>query len=516
MLYFLVFVAVLAQHTSALIIQGTRLPHLSSPVERRAVTNGHTIFTLLSNGTVDNEFNLRYSTNITVNGRNFRVAIDTGSADLWIQTSPDFVFNNTEIPVTNHYGFGDSSDVVGTIGFASVQLGKYTFEQQAFSNATKVSVGGILDFGLDGLIGFDFAVETSFIKGALKSAKFDETLGEPFLSNIFDQAPDQENFIGISLSRTDDLEGSADASFLINEVDQDYADVVFAPAIPLFPGNNGRWSILIDSISLDGARIPFTPSTAGAPAKKIVALMDTGTPTASFPQHFIDRLFAAIPGSIQAADKSWTIPCDTTSIMSVEIGGQQFPIHPLDLSEVRVDASTGTTICSSPFSAVPGGTEFDSLFGDTIMRNIYSVFNFGDARAKAPTENATMQFLSQTDPALAQADVLNVRMTRLSTNSDGTSAAGRLSDAASADSADSSAGGNSDSSLINKYGPIIIGLLGANLLVVLILAVIGLILCVKRSGKSGSRGRKQQYSAVKVGEEETRALDGYAGKRYSD
>jgi hypothetical protein len=65
------------------------------------------------------------------------------------------VFNNTEIPVTNHYGFGDSSDVVGTIGFASVQLGKYTFEQQgisiltlqsimindflsAFSNATKV------------------------------------------------------------------------------------------------------------------------------------------------------------------------------------------------------------------------------------------------------------------------------------------------------------------------------------------------------------------------------------------
>jgi hypothetical protein len=154
----------------------------------------------------------------------------------------------------------------------------------------------------------------------LKSAKFDETLGEPFLSNIFDQAPDQENFIGISLSRTDDLECSADASFLINEVDQDYADVVFGPAIPLFPGNNGRWSILIDSISLDGVRIPFTPSTAGAPAKKIVALMDTGTPTASFPQHFIDRLFAAIPGSIQAADKSWTIPCDTTSIMSVEIG----------------------------------------------------------------------------------------------------------------------------------------------------------------------------------------------------
>ncbi|KAJ7851059.1 aspartic peptidase domain-containing protein [Mycena olivaceomarginata] len=515
MLSFLFFVAVLAQHASALIVQGTRIPHPSIPSERRA--NGHTIFSLLSNGTVDNEFNLRYSTNITVNGRNFRVAIDTGSADLWIQTSQDFVFNNTEIPVTNHYGFGDSSDVVGTIGVASVQLGKYTFEHQAFSNATKVSLTGILEFGLDGLIGFDFAVETSFIKGALKSAGVPETLGEPFLSNIFDQEPDQENFVGISLSRTDDLEGSADASFLINEVDQDYADVVSAPAIPLFPAfprNNGRWSILIDSISLGGVTIPFTPSTAGAPAKKIVAVMDTGTPAASFPQDFIDRLYTAIPGSIQAADKLWTIPCDTTSIMSVEIGGRQFPIHPLDLSEIRVNASTDTTVCSSPFLATPGGTEFDSLFGDTIMRNMYSVFNFGDALAKAPTENARMQFLSQTDPALAQADVLNVRMAHLSTNSDGTSAAGRLSDAAATDSAPSS-DGNSDSSLIIKYGPIIIGLLGANLLVVLILAAVGVVLCVKRGGKSASR-RTQQYSAVKVGEEETRPLDGLEGKRYSD
>jgi hypothetical protein len=126
-----------------------------------------------------------------------------------------------------------------------------------------------------------------------------------------------------------------------------------------------------------------------------------------------------------------------------------------------------------------------------------------------------MQFLSQTDSALAQADVLNVRMAHLSTNSDGTSAAGRLSDAAAADSAPSS-DGSSDSSLIAKYGPIIIGLLGANLLVVLILAAVGVVLCVKRAGKSLSRGRTQQYSAVKVGEEETRPLDGLEGKRYSD
>jgi hypothetical protein len=75
---------------------------------------------------------------------------------------------------------------------------------------------------------------------ALQSAKLDESLGELFLSNIFDQKSDQLNFIGVSHSRTDDLEDSAAASFLVNKVDQDYADVVFASDIPLFPGNNGR------------------------------------------------------------------------------------------------------------------------------------------------------------------------------------------------------------------------------------------------------------------------------------
>jgi hypothetical protein len=46
-------------------------------------------------------------------------------------------------------------------------------------------------------------VTTSSIKVALQGAKFNETLGELFLSNIFDQNPDQQNFIGVSLSRTD-------------------------------------------------------------------------------------------------------------------------------------------------------------------------------------------------------------------------------------------------------------------------------------------------------------------------
>ncbi|KAJ7736056.1 hypothetical protein DFH07DRAFT_779844 [Mycena maculata] len=217
-IYSSILVAVFVQRAGAHSVKETRCsPHSpdARAVVSSAVTNGSTTFTLLGNGTEDNEMNTRVSrlfichlihlipTNITVNGRNFKVAIDTGSTDL-IATSAVFVFNNTEISVINSYGDGSSHDVSGTIGFASVQLGNYT-----------VNYKGILSLGLDGLMGFSNFLGYSEIQLALRRAKLDETLGEPFLSNIFDQKPEQGNFLAISLSRTNDLEGSSDALFLI-------------------------------------------------------------------------------------------------------------------------------------------------------------------------------------------------------------------------------------------------------------------------------------------------------------
>ncbi|KAJ7484750.1 hypothetical protein FB451DRAFT_1233397 [Mycena latifolia] len=195
----------------------------------------------------------------------------------------DFVFNNTGIPVSDGYAAGA---VTGTIGFASVELGGYKFDHQAFTNATDVEVGGIFNEGLDGLIGLSFngpVTGLSPIPNTLQGNGSDASQGQPFLYNIFDQTPDQDNFIGMSLSRTDDLEGSAEASLTINEVDAVYAAVVNAPLLPLFPGE-GSWNILVDGISVDGVNVSLPQSTVpNAPAGKISMLMDTGTPTGSLP-----------------------------------------------------------------------------------------------------------------------------------------------------------------------------------------------------------------------------------------
>ncbi|KAJ7301103.1 hypothetical protein DFH08DRAFT_827813 [Mycena albidolilacea] len=147
----MLFAVCLVYHASALAVRDTQLSllMLRSP-GRRAVTNGDTVFTLASNGIIENESNVR------------------------------------------------------------------VFE----SPSGQLNLQGILDIGLDGLIGFGFGVTTSSIKVALQGAKLDETLGELFLSNVS---------IRSQTNRT-------------SSVDQDYADVVFASAIPLFPGNNGRCS----------------------------------------------------------------------------------------------------------------------------------------------------------------------------------------------------------------------------------------------------------------------------------
>lgn len=189
----------------------------------------------------------------------------------------------------------------------------------------QAGLGGIVDIGLDGLIGLSFggAPGLTPISDTLRKNGRNASLGQPFLFNIFDQTPLKDNFIGISLSRTDDLEGSAAASFSINEVDPAYAAVLDAPFIPLFPADSGAWSILLDGISVDGTNITFPPSTVpGTPSGKAVAIMDTGTPTALIPELLVNAIYSQIPGARLEALKGsnvWTVPCNTTSIVSVQI-----------------------------------------------------------------------------------------------------------------------------------------------------------------------------------------------------
>ncbi|KAJ7314795.1 aspartic peptidase domain-containing protein [Mycena albidolilacea] len=448
---------------------------------------------ILSNPLLGLDITARYATNITVNGQNFLVAIDTGSSDLWISPSSNFRSTSTQVQSAVNYA---TSVVSGTVSTASVAMGSYSFDSQALiiSRQDQVGLTGILDLGMDGLIGLAFDGGESFIETSLKTAGF-PTSGQPFLFNIFDQTPDASNFIAVSLSRTDDLEDSADASFLINELDETYAAVAQSTPIPIFP--NQRWNLVVDSITVDG-KVVATPASTVTDNKSgnLVALMDTGTPSAFVPPEVFNGIYGNIPGALFSAQTgSFIIPCNTTTIVTVVFGGQSFPIHPLDLSDVKTIDEV--TVCVSSFFAGAGNTDFDMLFGDSIMRNMYSVFNFGSAIAKSPGPASNMQLLSQTDPVAAAADVISVRMAQLAKGppEGAPTSFGPLTSipppafaaAVAASSSDNATGGDEES--VRKYAPVVIGLLGANLVLMLGLVVFAAVTCVRRGGRAASVGQ---------------------------
>ncbi|KAJ7182247.1 aspartic peptidase domain-containing protein [Mycena crocata] len=406
--------------TKAIVLHGKRLT--LPEVARRAISGSQPISTH-ANGTLYNVGGIRYASNITINGQSMCVILDTGSSDLVIQPPRELVFNDTGIPIKNKYGGGD---IQGTIGYAAVELGGYTVKQQAFLNATSVGVAEITELGLDGLIGLAFDGKgVSTISAKLN----DSAHGKPFLFNVFDQTPQEDNFIGLSLSRTDDLEGSADASFTINEIDDAYSGVLYAPKIPVVQAVSGNhnltWSISIDGIAVDGVDITLPKSTvATSPSGKIMVVMHSGTPGAQLPAEILHPLYSAIPGVnfSTSGDDSIIIPCNTTSIVTVQISGQSFPIHPLDISEMTIDPATNSTICVATMNSAPGNHNYDAIFGDVFLRNMYTIYNFGDSVAGSRTGNATMQLLSQTNATAAEVDVLHVRMLRLSRESSNSSA----------------------------------------------------------------------------------------------
>ncbi|PSS35535.1 hypothetical protein PHLCEN_2v1498 [Hermanssonia centrifuga] len=343
--------------------------------------------------------------------------------------------------------------------------------------------------------------------------------------NIFAQNSSAPDFFDINLSRDIDLDGNTLGLFAISEHIPGFENVTQTPK--LYRQNPDRWAIAMDSLQVNGQAFTFNKSSLSTiPAGKVGAVLDTGASLPQLPGPAIDFIYGSIPGALSDGDIGWIVPCYGTTNLTLTFGGQAIPIHPLDLTYIDffVDPTSGMniTICRNAYNALslgPNFTGFDLLLGDSFLRNVYASFDFGDA---GTTNNSFIQLLPTTDPSAAWTEFVLARAETLaglppiadppvlellieyetnstsSNNSTSTGDAGDPTDSLSGaiqndditNSTPSSNYQTTDSDAVNlldKYGPVVVGLLAGNILISLLLLIVGLVACTRGWMRKGAR-----------------------------
>ncbi|CAE6424850.1 unnamed protein product [Rhizoctonia solani] len=400
------------------------------PVQKRTPTH-HSSFTGLStdphspqplasvstNSSDENDIanynNLFYTTNLTIAGVEIPVQLDTGSTDLWVYPAahPGLFANThnfTNVPVGVRYGKGS---VDGHLAVTNVSFAGFDVDDQAFIAVTSAKdMDTMFNRGTYGIMGLGFDTLSNVVRAVELS--YNATWGRSLLSNLFIQEPSTPNHIAFALERAGDLDDMANGAFDIGEILPQYAAVNNSPQISLWPENANRWTVLLDGMTVNNSTVQLNSTFEGdnaadPPEGKSLALLDTGASLGLLPKWAVDAIYGHIPGSVYLSkDGVWVVPCMGEAKVTFSIGGVTVPIHPLDLTNPGVYLINGKnqTFCLNAFQPLTiDNLPFDFLLGDSFLRNVYAVYDFGDFDASGKMGKPYVKLLPLTDPEAASA-----------------------------------------------------------------------------------------------------------------
>ncbi|KAL7280678.1 hypothetical protein ACG7TL_005617 [Trametes sanguinea] len=311
------------------------------------------------------------------------VQLDTGSSDLVVNLRGRQldVNNSTNIHVKAQYVEGEAD---GVVAFADLQLGNVTISNQAFLNVTDLTNFNTLG---DGILGVATTNGSTVFHTLINSLGEDTAakLGQSPMQSLFTQRPDLASTFDLQLGRSNAVGDIVPSTFLVGEHDKNFEQVVNAPQLPSFSG--AHWSAPMDHMTLNGQNFTFN-STILVPTGKAAAALDTGFPFPLIPAAAVDNIYSSIPGAMRNPqdDLGWIVPCNASTNVSFVFAGQDFFVHPLDLTiptVTQVAASDGSmhnsTICLNTFhgyTEMPGEfAGFTLILGDAFLRNVYASFN---------------------------------------------------------------------------------------------------------------------------------------------
>nr|VWP02664.1 Chitin synthase (EC [Ganoderma boninense] len=327
-----------------------------------------------------------YVVNASVAGVPFEVIFDTGSSDLWIDTSGSEAALakgqsvKTGRSIMLQYGVdGVHTYASGAVEYADVQLGAgLTAYNQSFVNVPGTT--NITQYGDKGILGLGPPGGWSAIRETMKGT---EWVSNPFLRTLLMQNPTMDPLFTVEYSSRDS-EGMVNTGTLsFGDVSPPFVGIMDAPKLHLVTGQ--LWDVPSQGFMVNGEKVNFDG------AGELPFVLDTGAYTACVPPEYMRAIYSSIPGSYLLDDGYWSVPCDAKLNVSMIIGNGTFPIHPIDMTEVY-DVQDGTPLCKGLFrNNVDKRIPF--LIGLNAMQNTYALFSYGDHQGSKPY----VQLISKTD-----------------------------------------------------------------------------------------------------------------------
>ncbi|KZT71610.1 acid protease [Daedalea quercina L-15889] len=335
----------------------------------------------------------------------YPLQIDTGSSDLWVKGASFPLSNATHTSQAYNmtYGIGWA---YGNVSYATVEFAGVEVQNQAFMDV-KVADNPALSYGADGILGLGF--DSLSTVDALVNMTGAST-GRTFLHNAFAKDQSEPNFISFTLEDTEDSYDSVQGYFSIGEYNPSYTAVANNSKISTWPeAAPTRWSVLLDYLLLPGSATALTSAVSGVPSGRAVVVLDSGTSYSYVPTDIARTIYGQVSGTSFDEDLGqWIVPCDAEVDIALQFGESVYPVNPLDITPKDSSDSSRCAGTIIPDDGI-GGTEFDWLIGDNILRSVYAVYDFGDYDSSGTLGNPYVQLLSLVNPSQASVDFHDTR-----------------------------------------------------------------------------------------------------------
>ncbi|KAL8833681.1 MAG: hypothetical protein Q9170_004126 [Blastenia crenularia] len=308
-------------------------------------------------------------------GKTMYMLVDTGAANTWVMSSEC----NTQV-CAEHNTFGSSDST--SIEVSSDEFG-LTYGTGSVSGVTAkdtVEIAGVsvsLPFGLASKVSDDFS---TYPMDGILGLGFPASKAMDFptaMETIQKARALTSNVFGVNLQRSSDGSTDGELSFGAPDITKFQGDLSYTNLVD----GASMWEIPVDDTNVNGSPCRFAGRTA---------IIDTGTSFMLLPPADAKQLHSQIPSS-QANGETYSIPCASNASLQLIFSGISYNISPADY--VGSPTNDGSSICTSNIVGRRPFGEDQWLVGDVFLKNVYSVFDYDEARigfaAKASQSSST-------------------------------------------------------------------------------------------------------------------------------